>query len=215
MSQCSLVRALLARSEMTMRILYDTVPLRAGIAYLFGETAENQASILVRGAKLYHRGAVKKLAIPGLPAVAGFPGCEGWMVELETLGVPRKNVISVPWTSREGSFNTLTEAEDLVSMLTGSGCPSVIIVGAPFHQIRCFLSVLGFVQKRNPRMKIYSLPGVILPWTEEVVHSQGKVRGTRASLIVIEMIMTLVYTLKGDLPRTSVALHYLNERDKA
>jgi hypothetical protein len=64
-----------------------------------------------------------------------------------------------------------------------------------------------------PQLKLYSMPGYPLPWQQEVIHSQGKVIGTRSSLIASELTRIELYQQKGDLASVAAVLNYLNSRD--
>jgi len=212
LARSSLVTRRFLLFELVTRALCD-IKLNADAVYLFGETADNQQSVLQKGADLLKCGRVQSILIPSFGPVVGFPGFEAWHKELQQLGVPHSKICPVDEQKQGRQANTLTEATDLVRYANRAGLPSMIVVGAPFHQLRCFLSTIGQVLKQGTSLKVYSEPGITLPYNEYVVHSQGIERDTRAGLITKEVLSTIVYMLKGDLPRPKKALAYLNRRD--
>lgn len=66
-----------------------------------------------------------------------------------------------------------------------------------------------------PELRIYSLPGLALPWHETVTHSQGRSKGSRAEFIAGELERIHRYHKKGDLASVEEVLDYLNKRSRS
>jgi hypothetical protein len=92
---------------------------------------------------------------------------------------------------------------------------SIIVIAAPFHQERAFMTAVSVAIREYSDLCLYSYPGRALAWDEQVVHSQGTVRATRSELILSEQERINTYQKKGDLVSYSQVLSYLKKRDKA
>jgi hypothetical protein len=200
------------RYELVVRTLSDELPEQADIAYLFGEATDNQQSVLKKGAELWKERRVRQICILGLKSSPGYEGFDPWRDALIGLGVQATSILPINPQTVRGASNTLTEAIDLVAVSQRCGWRSVVVVGAPFHLLRCFMSTVGQVQKQHTNLQVYAACGGSLPWTARVTHSQGVVVGTRAQLISGDIAATVIYHWKGDLPSVKQALNYLDSR---
>jgi len=113
------------------------------------------------------------------------------------------------------TLNTLVEAESLMRHAKNKNYRSIIVIAAPFHQERAFMTAVSAAIRENSNVCLYSYPGLALAWDEEVVHSQGTVLATRAGLISGEQERIHKYQEKGDLVSYSQVLAYLRKRDEA
>ena len=201
--------------ELVTRIFSDTAPrAKVDTAYLFGETEDNEASVLKAGVFLYGMGPARRIAICDAPAGHGYPGFDNWRPKLVGMGVPAKDICGV---SLAGDFPPSTHAEalGLVRFAKKRGWKSVYVVAPPLHQLRAFVTTVSEVIKEKSKLSVYSFPGIAQNWEEHIVHSQGIQKGTRAELLAEELKKIEKYYKKGDLVSGEEVLKYLDKRDGA
>jgi hypothetical protein len=184
--------------ELLLRTLADSRPAeRVEAAYLFAQTEPNQESVFRAGRWLLDRGYAAKLLISDCGPKSGYVGAAIEEVPMEPTEI----------------LHTLLESQKLVQFAKARGYKRLIVVSAPFHQERAFMTVVTVALREHPSLKVYSYPGEPQPWDEVVTHSQGRLRGTRAEMIAEELKRVETYTARGDLaPRASI-LKYLSSRD--
>jgi hypothetical protein len=200
-------------TELLLRILADIRP--AGIAegaYLFAQTESNQESVFRAGRRLLDQGYTAKLLISDCGPKSGYAGAAACRRAMLESGIPGQTIEEVPMEPTE-ILHTLIESQNVVRFAKTRSYKRLIVVSAPFHQERAFMTVVTVVLREYPCLKVYSYPGEPQPWDELVTHSQGKLRGTRAEMIARERQRIETYTVQGDLaPRASI-LKYLRNRD--
>jgi len=82
--------------ELLTRTLCDPGPeIKADGAYLFGQTADNQQSVLEAGESLMNQHRAQKLLIPGSAPQGGYPGFQAWHQALIALGIEETDVSGV------------------------------------------------------------------------------------------------------------------------
>ncbi len=145
--------------------------------------------------------------------LSGYPGFKAWQQALHTVGMGDLQIEGVTGVSDSDILHTLIEAEALVQFALERGYRSLHVVSPPFHQPRAFMTAVTAALRHYPDLKLYSYPGVALPWQAEVAHSQGQVRGSRSDLIGGELERIRKYNAKGDLASVEEVLAYLNRRD--
>lgn len=180
----------------------DQTPPRADLAYLFGQTKENQASVLDVAPNF--SGPIGIVGDEGTEA-SGYPGFSAWKRELIARGIGEERILGIPGTfsaDREGVFrgNTLTEAAALVRLLRERRMESVVIVATYWHLLRCVMTTVGMALREYPELKIYPAHGASLPWDEVVPHSQGRTMGSRADLMAEEIFRLLDYHEQDEIP---------------
>jgi len=201
--------------ELLTRTLCDPGPeIKADGAYLFGQTADNQQSVLEAGESLMNQHRAQKLLIPGSAPQGGYPGFQAWHQALIALGIEETDVSGVP-VSLASSLNTLTEAQALVRYAETNHLARVFIVAAPFHQLRAFITTVSVVLREFPKLRVYNQVGTALLWNETVYHSQGTLQCTRSELIQSELVRIERYRRKGDLVSEEEISRYLHWRDRA
>jgi hypothetical protein len=199
--------------ELLLRILADVRP--SGVvegAYLFAQTEPNQESVFVAGRELVERGRVRKLLISDCSPKSGYVGVTAYRQAMIESGIPTHAIEEVPMEPTE-ILHTLIESQRVVRFAKARGYQQLILVSAPFHQERAFVTMVTVTLREYPALKLYSHPGVPQPWDEVVTHSQGKLRGTRAALIAEERKRIDQYTAQGDLLPRETILQYLRTRD--
>ena len=199
--------------ELLLRLLCDIPETTSDGAYLFTQTQDNQDSVLLSSRYLLNKSFVRKILILNTNAKSGYPGIDTWKHRLVKLGVSHDCIQGVNIEDTM-TLNTLIEAEALIRFAKSRGYRSMHIIATPFHQLRAFMTTVTVALREYPMVKLYSKVGDSLPWREEVVHSQGTVKGTRASLIESELERINKYQQKGDLASVEAVLDYLNNRDK-
>lgn len=200
--------------ELITRILCDTAPRhKVDVAYLFSETADNEASVLKAGVFLYGLGPVNKLAIAYLGKKFGYPGFRSWVKKLVSMGIPQKDIYLIP-LAKDFPPSTDAEALGLVRYAKANGWKSIYVVAPPLHQMRAFITTVSHAMREKSDIKIYSFPGIPQSWEEHVVHSQGIQKGTRSELLADELEKIEKYYRKGDLVSAEEVLEYLERRDR-
>lgn len=203
-------------AELLLRTLSDMgSPKPTDIAYLFGNTADNQFSVIERGVALFHAGKSPRLGICDFPRFAGYQGPEAWATELTCHNIPRENIVLID--GAQPISHTHTEAEHLIRRARDEGWMTIIIVAIPVHQLRAFMDTVGVLirEKLDHTIRVWNAVGLPQPWTAEVVHSQGVLRARRHELVRPELERIVRYWGKGDMPTTRQVLDYLNWRDGA
>jgi hypothetical protein len=199
--------------ELLLRILYDTLPAeRVDAAYLFAQTEPNQESVFAVARELLDRGAVGKILISDCDPKCGYIGAEGYRQAMIDFGVPEDAIEDVPMEPTE-ILHTLIESKAIVQFAQARRYRSLVVVSAPFHQERAFMTAVTAALWDYPELKLHSQPGRPQPWDEVVTHSQGVLEGTRAELIAAEQERIEKYTAQGDLASRDRILEYFRTRD--
>jgi hypothetical protein len=199
--------------ELVTRVLCDLAPETAVAgAYLFGQTNHNQVSVLQVAPDLLAQSLASKILLMGTGPLSGYPGFETWRDRLLDHGVAAGQIERVE-IDDPTSLNTLIEAQALIRFAKRKGYNSLMVVAAPFHQVRAYMTTVTVALREYPQVPIYSYPGLTLPWHEEVLHSQGTTRGTRRDLIQGELERINRYQAKGDLASFEEVVRYLDRRD--
>jgi len=203
----------LEATELLLRILADVRPSEAVEgAYLFAQTEPNQQSVFVAGRALIEEGHARKLLISDCPPKSGYLGVAAYRQAMIESGIPAETIVEVPMEPT-AILHTKIESQKVVQFAKTQGYRRLLVVSSPFHQERAFMAMVTAALREYPSLKLYSVPGAPQPWDEVVVHSQGKLCGTRAELIAEEQKRLDHYTAQGDLvPRTQI-LQYLRKRD--
>ena len=200
-------------TELLLRILADTQPPEvAEGAYLFAQTEPNQESVFVAGRELIERNRVRKLLISDCVPKSGYPGVTAYRRAMIESGIPADVIEEVPMEPTE-ILHTRIESEKVVRFAQAQGFRRLIVVSAPFHQERAFMTMVTAALRQYPALKLYSVPGAPQPWDQVVTHSQGTLCGTRAKLLVEEQRRIDRYTAQGDLAPRHTILGYLRSRD--
>lgn len=206
------------------RVFSDEVPPhKPDAAYLVGETRDNAASVLVRGAKLWKSGVVPKIAVQANGEGYGYCGWDYSRQILLREGV-LFSIIEPMFIGSEyieaKCVNTLSEMISVVRLAKEKLWKSIYIIAPPFHQLRSFLTVITALDREYPELKVYNWPGLPLSWNENVVHSQGVLTGSRIDLFLQELKRIQAYQTATSthpllMPLISIerALQYLDQRD--
>jgi hypothetical protein len=198
--------------ELLLRILCDVPPERADAAYLFAETEPNQESVFYAGRQLIEEGRVGRLLISNCTPKSGYIGVTAYRQAMVAYGIAPEAIEEVPMEPTP-ILHTLIEAQTTIRHAQAKGYKSLVVTSVPFHQERAFITVVSAALRAYPSLKVYSCPGRPQPWDEVTVHSQGKLRGTRAALIAEEQKRIDLYTAQGDLLPRAQILAYLRSRD--
>lgn len=201
--------------ELVTRVFCDTAPAggRADAAYLFGETADNELSVLLAALLVWRLGRTKRIALCGHPGGHGYPGFKNWRKKLIKLGIPSGKIFAVPIAA---DFPPSTHAESfgLARYARKKGWRTIYVVAPPIHQLRAFITTVTAVQREKAPIRIYNFAGLPQQWDEHIIHSQGIQKGTRSELLMKEMKKIEKYYKKGDLVSGEEVLKYLDRRDK-
>ena len=156
---------------------------------------------------------VRRILISDCTPKSGYLGAAAYRAAMVEAGIPAGVIEEVPMEPTE-ILHTAIEADRTVQFAQAQGYERLLVVAAPFHQERAFISVVTAVLRDYPSLKVYSHPGEPQPWDQVVTHSQGTLRGTRAELIAEELKRIDTYTAQGDLLPRSAVLSYLRTRDR-
>lgn len=199
---------------LAIRVFADPTPCPATDGtYVFGQTADNEASVLDTACRLHAGGHTAAVLVAGSPPRSGYPGDVVWRARLADRGLADAAVLSVP-TDEHPLLSTLSEAEALVRFARARGMRAVHVVGAPFHHLRAVITAVSVALREYPALQVYSAPGAALAWDALVVHSQGTLAARRTELIDAELERIARYTAKGDLFPARDVLAYLDARDR-
>lgn len=184
-----------------------------GMLYVYSETPDNEDSSFKRAIELADAGLVKNLGLAGSAGESGYAGYDHSIKRLIALGW-RQRVQIMEFCMQGRKLNTLSEAKMLASWADTRGRGEDIgIVAPPFHLVRTFMTTVS-AMRENP-VRVYAYPGVAISWSENVVHSQGIVRDTRAGLLVGELKRLETYRAPnyGNMATAREVLEYLKWRD--
>lgn len=199
--------------ELITRVFCDTSPDGSvDVAYLFGETKDNEMSVLKAALFLYGAGPAEKIALCGMPGGHGFPGFSNWKRKLIAMGIPESDLVPIRLAD---DFPPSTDAEalGLVRHAKEEGWRSIYVVAPPLHQLRAFMSTVSAAIHEKAKLKIYSFHGIAQKWEDHIVHSQGVQKGTRSELLAAELKKIEKYQKKGDMLSVQDILAYLDKRD--
>jgi hypothetical protein len=206
---------MIEKVELVTRILCDLQPKSpADGAYLYCQTKGNQMSTFQTAVFLIQNILTPKVLILREKEKSGYPGFSEWTHQLHQLGITAEQIELVK-NDGASELNTLTESKALIRHARRKGYCSLYVVASPFQQLRAFMTAVTVSVREYPELLIYSYPGVSIPWTEEVTHSQGTLSAKRYELIRTELARIKKYQDKGDLASFEQVLNYLNRREKA
>jgi len=162
----------------------------------------------------------KKLREKGRPGIDGcihgYPGHKNWENRLIKMGITKESIVKIE-PDYNVYFSTLGESRGLVKYCKKNGIKKVSVTSAPFHQTRTLISgVSALIDYDATDIKLYSIPGKSLPWTEDVVHSQGSTKGSVREILINEELPRIIeYQIGGDVPLRPLGeiIEYLNQRD--
>jgi hypothetical protein len=200
-----------------VRVLCDFLPKHPLNLYLFGQTPDNQESVLGKAVELAQNGRCESLNVmedPDRPC--GYAGGTVWTQMLrQRLGDCPVPIQQLAFPSRDGAtmLHTYGEAIAIVAVAKKQGWETLGVVAQPLHQVRALWTTVSVALREYPSLRVYSVVGHPLPWGERVIHSQGTTAGIRASLIQGEAERLVAYRAKGDLVSEKEVLEYLERRD--
>lgn len=204
------------------RVMSDLV-VEADAAYLVGQTKDNAQSVLARGVELFQKRLIPTMACLRNDNSFGYFGYCGFGFNqgaLRDCGIPEKALAAVDYSGEIGdTINTLTELISLARFARQKGWKKICLIASPFHQLRSFITAVTAIDREYPPLKIYNCIGLPMPWNQQVVHSQGRLTGSRAELITEEFQRIKRYQNVSNLPYPLVSvertLEYLDWRDTA
>lgn len=203
-----------ALTELVIRVYTDvhaTDP--ADVAYLFGQSINNEDSVLTGAIFLWNAGRVKQLCISAESA-PGFIRSAEWRARLIHAGVPETQIDALPHVSIFPR-STDAEAESIIERAEICGWKNIYLVSTPVHQLRAFISVVSALKRKKAELQVFNCVGSAQRWDESVMHSQGVQRGLRRDLVHKELEKIEHYFQKGDLIAPREVLAYLNKRDES
>jgi len=204
--------------ELQTLLAAERPPEQPSLVYLFGQTADNESSVLAVANAYHERGVpIAFIGHDNVDPISGYPGFLDWQQKLKEQGIPLEGMQPIRGTTymEEGVLrsNTYTEAEALVEHARNNNLSSVVVIAPDFHLVRAFTSVVSFALQRYPELKVYAKAGAALPSNEVVTHSQGVVQATREELPAIERERFEIYHRKGDLVSPGEVVAYIKRRD--
>lgn len=200
--------------ELSQRIMDDDGPVvKADAIIMYGQTQDNESSIFLGVKQLYEKRLFKKVTFgQGGKLATGQDYLPGYQEALNRLGIPTEAIIPIQIT--EALAHTHTEALAHVAWAKKQEWGNVYVMASPFHQFRAFVNTISIVLCQYPKLKVFSIPGEHLPWTQVALHSQFVESGKRCDLVEKEWKRIEAYHAKGDLVSARQVLDYLNQRDQ-
>jgi hypothetical protein len=201
------------QAELFLRALSDPLPGEGLQAlFLFGQTADNQASAFDAAEGLYRRlPGLQLLMLDGGPR-SGYPGFAAWRTALTARGIAPADIHPLP-PADTALLHTRIEALALLDHLKRRPYQRVGVTAAPFHQVRAFMTAISVAIDAKHPVRLYSCPGSPQPLLKPASHSQGTANDRRRDLIAKELQRIAAYQKKGDLAATRAILAYLEKRD--
>lgn len=209
-------------NELTQWLTLDTrvmsEPLvTAPVAVLVGETRDNMDSVLKRGTELLKHGHVRRLVLPSRESEQfGFAGVDYCIQHLEGAGIDPEVMDVMPHDQNMGNPHTMTELICFVRCAREVGIRRAVLVAAPFHQLRSFVTGASVALKEYPQLIFYNQVGYPLDWNGDALHSQGTIQGNRVRLFAgeIERIIRYQDPANKPYPLASVeeVLGYMDRR---
>lgn len=202
------------------RIFCDYRDMRRGpykMAFVYSNTPDNESSSFFKVIEMVNAGEVESLGMSEGDRGHGYEGFDYSVERLKVLGL--KNVVPIVKFDENGIVTTGTEAQKLSEYalsIAGSGHDGdIAIIAPPFHIVRVFMTTVTALKRNNVSARVYAVPGVPLPWNEQVHHSQGIVRDTRARLLIGELERLEKYRAPefGSMLLAKEVIEYLNWRD--
>lgn len=213
--------------ELLHRVLHDTPPQPVDLVYLYGQSPDNECSVLERGAELVAlEKAAEKVAIFGMEKGYGYNGGDDWQQKLLTRGIDKEKIIKIPPVQSAFPPCTDFEADALIAFIKSkfdASEPAFGICASPLHQARAFVSTVSAMTRANYFFKFFNIVGERVNWMTKILHSQGTEKGTRKDLLRAELAKLNDYSTgttpagkSKKLPALLSAeeiLDYLNQRD--
>ena len=188
------------------------------LAFIYGNTPDNEDSSFLRAIELANAGAVESLGMSEGDRGRGYEGFDHSVARLKEIGFP--SGIPIMKFDIGGNVNTLSEAQKLAEYArsiveAGQSDGDIAIIAPPFHIVRVFMTTITALKRNNVSVRVYAVPGVPLPWLQEAVHSQGLTKKKRAELLNDELQRLEKYQAPefGELHTPRRVLEYLDWRD--
>ena len=150
--------------------------------YLFSQTIDNEHSVFLRAIKMANAGMVKQIGIAEGEKGHGYEGFDHSVEHLKNLGW--RGDVPIVKFDLKGNVNTLGEARALAKYAFAHD-GDIGIVAPAFHLVRAFMTTVTAVGALP--IRVYSYPGVSIPWNTRAAHSQGTLVNTRSGLLVDEL----------------------------
>ena len=141
-----------------------------------------------------------------------FGGSQMWRELFARFGVPEKHILAT-----DTAVHTGMEADEFVRIAKEQGWNSIAIVALPFHQLRCFLTMVTAMKKAQHYVGVYNLSVHGLVWhasAPRVVLGGSFEEGTNMNRILGEYDRIARYTKEGKCATLAEALAYLAKRGK-
>lgn len=199
--------------ELSQRIMDDDKPkVKADAVFMYGQTQDNESSIFFGVKWLYEKKLIEKVVFgQGGKLSGGQDYIPGYQEKLTQFGIPKEAIIPIQIT--EAMANTHTEALAHIAQAKAQQWKNVYVMASPHHQFRAFMNTISIVLREYPKLKVFSILGKHLPWTQVALHSQFVEIGKRCDLVAKEWARIEAYHAKGDLVSARQVLDYLNQRD--
>lgn len=201
-------------AELITRVFCDTRPRRkVDAVYIFGESRDNEDSVLETGISLWKSGRVKRVCIPSQSSFWVTRHKE-WKKRLMSGGVPESRILGIP-LSHDFPPSTDAEASGLADNAKLHNWKNIFITATPLHHLRAFISTISALDRKKIKLNIFNYAGSAQSWNKNIVHSQDIQRGTRRKLIYKELEKIEHYFQKGDLISPRKTLKYLDNRGES
>ena len=217
-------------AEIFLRVLCDKEPQKVDALCLHScfNNAEIEDSLIAKAIGIWGKKICPYIVINGLTAgecIAANHACNGsetYINKLVSGGVPRESILLMP-----SSQNTPEESQNFLRMAQEKNWHSLLIMSMPYHQPRCFLSIVSAMEDLDIAVKVYNVTFHDVDWDILVkrrvfngknVLGQVDESGTYLSLMKNELERIQRYAVpgRGYIRHATIreALNYLEKRDE-
>lgn len=204
----------LIRSKALVRVLCDIQPTKtANAVYLNAQTNDNSKSVLLAAKFLFNKNLINEIILLDTKQHQGYSGYADWKDKLIHLGISEKHITGAKLDAPL-IHNTLSESQAFVRLSKLKRHRCINLCASPFHQLRAFMTAVHVLKQEMPKLKVFSYPGIPLPWVHFVKHSQGNLTARRDDLIESEFLRIEKYHRLGNLISIKQLVKYLDDRDE-
>lgn len=182
------------------------------LAYIYANTPSNEDSMFLRAIDLANARQIRSLGTSDGDLGFGYEGFGHSLKRLYALGWKKTEEIPIVKFDVKGNVNTGSEARLLADYMRGKK-GDLAVIAPPFHIVRAFMTTITALA--GAPVRVYAIPGVLLPWMEEAVHSQGTLKKPRKDLLGSELQRLEKYRVPefGSMLSAGKVIEYLNWRD--
>ncbi|OFZ54171.1 MAG: hypothetical protein A3D92_03660, partial [Bacteroidetes bacterium RIFCSPHIGHO2_02_FULL_44_7] len=144
-----------------------------------------------------------------------YGGQKNWAEELKREGIWEERIFPIQSANDLFPPSTSAEAAGVIRSAKEKGLKDVIVVAAPFHQLRAFITTVSVTINMKADIRVWSHTGAPEDWDEVGVHTQSTPPMTRKEQLKSELEKLQRYHEEGSIVPPEEIEKYLNKRDNA